>query len=153
VGKPKSRLRTRRDEVRIASNPDNYLKQYPVWKFIDFDWQGPWGYDSCELQIQNLRKHIESHLASFETMTWAEILRASGGRSHGTNSHEIPTDKLKPEAIARLRAKSINADTILSLRLDAGTRVYGVREGNCLRIALFDPHHKDKELCAYDFNK
>ena len=151
MGKPKSRLRTRSDQVRFGADPISYLTQYPVWRFRDFDWDGPWGYASCEARVGNLRKHIEQHLASFETMTWAEILRASGGRRNGNNNHEMATDKLKPSAVSRLRDKGINADTIFSLRLDQSTRVYGIREGNSLRIAFFDPHHTDRNLCAYNF--
>lgn len=84
-------------------------------------------------------------------MTWGEILKASGGRSNGNNSHEIARDKFKPAVEGRLRERKILADSLFSLRLDAGTRVYGVREGRCLRIVFFDPNHKDKAKCAYAF--
>lgn len=137
--------------MRLGADPVSYLQQFPVWKFRDFDWDGPWGYATCASHVEKLRTHIADHLANFETMTWAEILAASGGRRAGNNHHEMDADKLKPAALTRLRGKGINADTIFSLRLDQGTRLYGVREGNCLRIALFDPHHKDRNLCAYDF--
>lgn len=87
-------------------------------------------------------------------MYWADILKAAGGRGEGkgTNSHEISRDKFKGEARKRLIEKKILAEKIMSLRLDAGTRVYGVREGNCLRIIWFDPDHKDKAKCVYDFD-
>ncbi len=136
---------------RIGFDPDSYLKDTPVWRFSDFDWEGDWGYDSCAVRAGHIRSHIEQHLASFETMTWNEILQAAGGRRHGNNSHEIQRDKFKPAALKRLEEKKILADSLFSLRLDAGTRVYGVREGRCLRIVFFDPHHKDKAKCAYAF--
>lgn len=139
--------------IKIGVDPDSYLKLAPVWRFSDFDWDGPWGLASCSERIDHLKSHIEKHLASFETMTWGEILIASGGRKNGTNSHPISADKFKNEARSRFAGKNIIADTIFSLRLDAGTRIYGIREGNCLRIILFDPFHKDPEKCAYLFSK
>lgn len=139
---------------KMASDPENYLKQTPVWRFSDFDWDGPWGAATCTEAIGNIRDHIELHLSSFETMTWADILKASGGRGKGggTNSHPISRDKFKGGARKRLDDAKILADQIMSLRLDAGTRLYGVREGNCLRLLWFDPDHKDKTKCAYDFD-
>lgn len=139
------------ETVRSAIDPESYLKQTPVWRFSDFDWESAWGYDSCAHVVTKLREHIEQHLASFETMTWDEILKASGGRRQGNNSHEIERDKFKPEVEKRLKDRSVLADTLFSLRLDAGTRLYGVREGRCLRVVFFDPFHKDKEKCAYKF--
>jgi hypothetical protein len=142
------------DNVRIAADPENYLKMTPVWRFRDFDWDGPWGLESCADRIANMRSHIEAHLSSFETMTWEEILRANGGRGEkgGNNSHPIAREKFKKEVQERLAEKQIFADDLFSLRLDAGTRVYGVRELNCLRVVFFDPYHKDHAKCAYEYD-
>ncbi|MER8916207.1 hypothetical protein NKI32_20515 [Mesorhizobium sp. M0761] len=150
---PKYAKKPRAGDVRIQSDPESYLKQTPVWRFIDFDWDGPWGHACCVSHVASIRTHVENHLASFETMTWAEILKAAGGKGEGkgNNSHDISRDKFKKVVQERLTSKSILADTLFSLRLDAGTRIYGVRERNCLRIVFFDPHHKDKEKCAYEY--
>lgn len=152
-GKPKAAATPKDKTPKTGVDPQSYLTQTPVWRFSDFDWDGPWGEPTCTARIGHIRGHIEQHLASFETMAWADILKASGGKAQGkgTNSHEISRDKFKGEAKKRLEAKKILAERIMSLRLDAGTRVYGVREGNCLRILWFDPDHKDKNKCAYDF--
>lgn len=138
---------------RTGGDPQSYLTQTPVWRFSDFDWDGPWGEPTCTSRIGHLRSHIEQHLASLETMSWSSILSAAGGkgRGKGTNNHEIPRDKFKGEAKKRLEAQNVYAEKIMSLRLDAGTRLYGVREGNCLRLLWFDPDHKDRNKCAYDF--
>ncbi|MBH1943152.1 hypothetical protein I5L01_02795 [Erythrobacter sp. YJ-T3-07] len=149
--RPKAKKQPKGETVRAAVDPNSYLEQTPVWRFSDFDWESSWGYESCLDSAAKLRGHIEQHLSSFETMTWGEILKATGGRRQGNNSHAISRDKFKPDVEARLRQRNVLADTLFSLRLDAGTRVYGVREGSCLRLVFFDPYHKDKAKCAYDF--
>lgn len=149
--RPKAKRQPAQEKARAGVDPESYLRKTPVWRFSDFDWDGDWGYDSCAASVAKLREHIEKHLASFETMTWQEILKASGGRKQGNNSHEIPRDKFKPNVEKRLRENRVLADTLFSLRLDAGTRLYGVREGRCLRIVFFDPFHKDEAKCAYRF--
>lgn len=139
------------EKPRVSIDPTSYLQETPVWRFSDFDWDGDWGYESCAVKVGSIREHIEMHLASFETMTWNEILRASGGRRSGNNSHEIERDKFKLSAQERLNIRGVFSDTLFSLRLNGGTRIYGVREGRCLRVVFFDPHHKDLNLCAYNF--
>jgi hypothetical protein len=148
---PTAKFKPKSDSVKFGGNPDSYLHQTPVWRFSDFDWEGPWGLSTCVNRIAHIQSHIQKHLASFETMTWDEILRASGGKGDGkgNNNHHISRDKLKKLAIERLDSKNIMADSIFSLRLDQGTRIYGVREGRCLKITFFDPHHKDKGKSAY----
>lgn len=150
---PRIKFKPKGERVKPGGNPNSFLDQTPVWRFSDFDWDGPWGLSTCAHRIQHLQAHIQQHLGSFESMTWNEILSASGGKAEGkgNNSHQIARDKLKKAAVDRLSAKNIMADTIFSLRLDQGTRVYGVREGRCLRITFFDPHHKDKSKSAYDW--
>lgn len=138
-------------EVRQGADPDNYLRQTPVWRFSDFDWDGDFGLRSVGTDPVVIRKHLQKHVASFETMTWSEILRQSGGRSHGNNHHPIEVGKFKKPVRDRLREIGVHADTLFSLRLDQATRLYGVREGNCLRFVFFDPFHTDRQLCAYDF--
>lgn len=149
--KPRAKKSPSPEAPRVAEDPESYLKQKPVWRFSDFDWESDWGFSSCAHRIENMREHIESHLAWLESMTWGEILKASGGRSNGNNSHPIDRDKFKTDVQKRLEDRKIFADTLFSLRLDQGTRLYGVREGNCLRIVFFDPFHKDKAKCAYEF--
>lgn len=133
---------------RLGANPDSYLEMSPVWRFGAFDWDGPWGVAACA--GRPWRKHLEQHLASFETMTWDEILRASGGKGQGkgTNSHSLARDRLARAAQKRLEERQVTADEIFSLRLDNCTRVYGVREVNCLSIVFFDPNHCNRDGSA-----
>lgn len=147
-GEPKYRTApTSEKQVRASIDPDAYRKEFPVWRFKDFDWEGPWGESACRHAITNIKKHIEMHLASFETMTWEEILRASGGKGKngGNNHHPITIDKFSKEARDRLKERGILSDTLFSLRLEQCTRIYGVREGSCLRLVFFDPHHCERD--------
>jgi hypothetical protein len=154
MAKPKYKNKPSGETARIQQDPESYLKMKPVWRFSDFDWEGPFGHECCVSHIANIRSHIEDHLASYETMTWEEILKASGGKKEGkgNNSHAIARDKFKKKVQKRLDERKIFADTLFSLRLDQGTRLYGVREINCLRVVFFDPHHKDHSRCAYEFS-
>lgn len=149
---PKIKQAPSSNKVKVAVDPDSYLKQKSVWRFSDFDWDGGWGLATCREKITNIQSHIQDHLSAFETMTWGEVLKASGGRGEGkgNNSHPISVEKFKSEVRERLKDKNITAEELFSLRLDQGTRLYGVRENNCLRIVIFDPNHKDRAKCAYE---
>jgi hypothetical protein len=153
VGKkkqPKTQVVPGPGGVRQGGDPDFYLREKPVWRFQSFDWEGSWGISACG--DCNWRKHIEQHLASFETMTWAEIQQASGGRSNGNNSHHLDRENFTREARKRLDDLGIYADVLFSLRLESTVRVYGVREGACLRIIWIDPYHiKGDTRAAYDW--
>ena len=124
---------------KAGAEPESYKTKNPVWRFSSFDWDGTWGILACA--DKNWRKHIQSHLAAFETMTWAQIELTGGGRSHGTNSHYLPRSKLTKVARDRLEERKIYGDNFFSLRLENTVRIYGIREDNCLRIIWFDPFH------------
>jgi hypothetical protein len=113
--RPKAKKNPSTEGPRVATDPESYLRKTPVWRFSDFDWDSDWGLASCAERIANLRNHIEDHLASFETMTWGEILKATGGRSNGNNSHEIERDKFKADVQKRLDSRKVLADTLFSL--------------------------------------
>lgn len=135
-----------KDKVPVlGAQPESYLRERPVWQFQSFDWDGPWGLKACAT-CNDWRKHIEQHLASLETMTWDEILKASGGKREGkgNNNHHIHRDKFSKRARGRLGELQIYAEQLFSLRLDSCTRLYGVREGTCLRIVWFDPYHCER---------
>jgi hypothetical protein len=149
---PKFAKRPDAGKPKLGADPESYLQQRPVWRFSWFDWDGPWGLTACA--ARNYRRHIEEHLAQFETMTWQEILNAAGGRGvgRGNNSHHIERDRFTREARRRLEDASIPADELL--RPDNCTRIYGVREGSCLRIVWFDPFHCERDgSAAYDWRR
>lgn len=76
-------------------------------------------------------------------MTWAEIEKACGGRSHGNASHFVKVAKISKKASARLKEiKQEDTEDIFSLRIEGKVRIYGIRDNAVLKILWFDPWHE-----------
>ena len=52
------------------------------WHVGKIDWDGPWGMRAC--RNIDFRRLVDETISNWETMTWAELYRASGGRRRGT---------------------------------------------------------------------
>lgn len=133
--RPYSNKRTARVE-----NPDSFYDQKPIWKFQHSDFEkSKWNIENCDVtSTQLLRK-----LSNFESMTWSEIIRATGGRSRGNNHHFIEISKMSKEA--QKRAKELNIEhyeSLFSLRLTGKSRLFGILTDGIFRIVWFDPNHE-----------
>ena len=64
------------------------------------DQEGAWGCRSIPVRVW--WNEILPKLQHFESMTWAEIMQAAGGRARGNNSHFVQVGKLTRQAKARL---------------------------------------------------
>ncbi len=128
-------------EIRIKSNPDNYRKKKPVWNIGLIDTDCAWCF---KLIDRNLWwDDIFLKLKDYETMTWQEIIDASGGRKQGNNSHEVPITDLIPKARRRLKElKQNDIDSLFSLQLTGKQRIWGILDGNTLKLLWFDPEHQ-----------
>lgn len=127
--------------VRMSESPISTDSETPLWILSTFDYTGPWGEAACI--NADCATHL-GHLKSFESMTWAAIQAAAGGRSSGTNSHFIETSKLSRAAKVRLvEIKMEDTDTVFSLRLQGAVRLYGIRDGRVLKLLWLDPWHDD----------
>ena len=73
-----------------------------------------------------------------------EIISATGGKSNGTRSHFINVSDLEKEAQKRIDQLHLHIDQVLSLRLDARTRLFGVMDNGTMDILWYDPDH---EIC------
>jgi len=130
--------------VRVSpqTNPENYHKKKITWGFGLLDRDGPFGWSNVAPGL--LWETIWPFLKSLETMTIAEILRASGGRGAGggNNSHNVPVGDLSQEANKRLGAIGMDdLEEMFSLRISGKQRILGKLEGNILKIMWFDPDH------------
>ena len=127
---------TRRFE---KENPDDFLKKTPIWSFKLMDKDHP----KWSLKVQkNLYEDIILKLKDYEGLTWAEIMQASGGRSHGTNNHYEPIDELCKEARDRIVNLGIYTDSVFSLRCGGKKRLYGTFDSGVFFIIWFDSEHE-----------
>jgi len=133
-GVPRSR------EIRQGGNPDSFETQTISWHFHQIDQNHDlWGWAKLKAKDWKL---ILAELMSLETMTWAKLKEAAGGRNHGTNHHSLPTEKFCKRARERLAEKHLEEyEEIFSLRLSNTLRLYGIRDGRVLRIIWHDPYH------------
>ena len=122
-------------------NPDSYLGQHPTWTFHRCDIShDKWSIRKCE----SIYEKIIDKLISYEGQTWMEIISATGGKSSGTRSHFINVSDLEKEAQKRIDQLHLHIDQVLSLRLDARTRLFGVMDNGTMDILWYDPDH---EIC------
>ena len=142
IGKPGQK------EVRSDASvePSDHLTI--CWHLGKFDWDGPWGDQACtNLDFRHL---LNETVSKWETMTWAALYGAGGGRSNGNNSHPIETSKLSLKAKKRLQdIKLDDIESVVSLRVQNKVRFYGIRDGRAFQFLWYDPWHdvKEKAVC------
>ncbi len=135
-------------QVRIAGDPESYDRETIAWRFGVVDVVGPWGWR--KMGGATWWNDVLPKLQDLETMTWAEILKASGGRSRGNNSHSIKVRELTKKAKERIRElEQDDVSDLFSLRLSSNQRVYGIRDRRALKLLWYDPYHGDnaKAVC------
>lgn len=146
----------------IVETEGSYFNKNPSWRFSRADIEHhKWSIlDSHEDVVQDpndseeaiiLHKFSKSidcilldSLKARESTTWGELLTQTGGRRHGTNSHNIPMSDMIKEAQLRATSIGLVEDGLLSLRLDGTHRVFGIMESGVLNIIWFDREH---EIC------
>lgn len=106
-----------------------------------FDADGPWGFEALRGQDwQEILRTIEN----WQTMTWSELLSATGGVRSGTNNHEIDASSISNRARQRLdELQREDIDTLMSLRVRGRVRIYGIRKESTCSLIWFDPWHDD----------
>jgi hypothetical protein len=128
-------------DPRAKSDPVRNRRENPSWNVRLADPEGPWSFRN--LSCRSWWNDIYAKLCDFETMTWQEILDASGGRVHGNNNHEIPTSVLVPAARRRLKKLRMDdIDVLFSLRLTGRKRIWGILDGSVLKLLWYDPNHE-----------
>lgn len=126
-------------------DPESNRDEYPAWQLGLIDNDCNWSWQS--ISGTDWWSDIHLKLKNFETMTWQEILNATGGRGagNGNNNHEVSLERLSTVARKRLKELGHNdIDTIFSLRLSSRERIWGILHGRVLKIIWFDQNH---EVC------
>jgi hypothetical protein len=129
-------MRTSGKSKAVVPKSDGYFGKSPSWTFCRHD-KEKWVF---------LPDAVFEHLLRFETMTWNEIMQASGGKSqgHGTNSHFVYAENLCREAQKRLDELKIYDDQIFSLRLSGLERLWGIIDDGVFHVVWHDKKH---EVC------
>ena len=118
------------------------------WQFNKGDWDGPWG--SVALTNTTLDQLVRRVFANWDSMTWAEMYSATGGRRQGNNHHPVRVADLSSKAKARLKEiRLADLDDLVSLRVNSTTRVYGIREGRVFQFPWYDPWHDAPARAVY----
>lgn len=127
--------------VKIQASPESTDKLTPAWQFHRRDRDhAEWGWG--KLTADQFCSLLHDQLGHFETMTWAEILRAVGDKKSGNQHHNIAITKCckaAQERLAELMADDV--DEVFSLRLTNKLRLFGIKDGRVLRFLWHDPEH------------
>lgn len=100
-----------------------------------------------KLKHEYLFPEVIGFLIHYSTMTWGEILRASGGRRNGNNNHGLELDSLTPagkNAVIRVQNENAEIDKewpVFSLRTEGQKRILGFRERTTFHLVWYDMDH------------
>jgi len=118
---------------RIRKPFDTGYNKNPVWQIGNIDLGGPFGWS--KIDRGHLVDEILPKIQNFETMRWQEIL--------GRNNHEIRISDISRTAQRRLAdIKLDDIDQLVSLRLTARERIWGIKSQKTLRVLWWDPEHQ-----------
>ena len=106
----------------------------PSWRVSLLDLAGPFGQRIEQADATEILKF----LSEIEKLTWNEILRNRRSGGH----HHVEVRLISPAARKHLMQRNIEADTLISLRVTAKKRLWGVREGSVLHLLWWDPQHE-----------
>jgi hypothetical protein len=121
---------------RIPLSPagGTYNSDHPSWRISKLEIVDPFGWQAIP---RGKLYEVREKLAQFESMTWNEILIESK-KQH----HSVEVWRLCSDARTRLAAIGLgDVETLVSLRLTAKERVWGVRQGASLLVLWWDPDH------------
>jgi len=125
----------------IFEKPEGYYNSPPVFSFKKYDANAPWSTSSDNKPVVD---SIMKNLSGMEGLYWKDIIKSSGGRKHGTNSHPIKIADLTVEARKRAEKIKLYESELFSLRLQGDVRLWGLIEPKDGRffVIWYDPNHK-----------
>lgn len=114
--------------------------------------QFQWSLEHCQwshrgwdnVTLSSFSDHIIKKLKDCEGQTWHEIETASGGKTHGSNSHFIPGNELPKAEREYFIEKDYlrNFEKVFSFRLTGKERLIGFRDKAIFVILWYDPYHE-----------
>ncbi len=139
--KVKQREQPKGKVISQGGNPEEYYTQKPTWLFNNAD-QKMWAFTKEHIG-ELLWTEILPRLKAFESQTWREILIYDKKKNHSLN-----LDKLNKKAQERLLEKYIEAESIISLRINGSHRLYGYMTGSTFNILWYDDDHGNNDNCV-----
>lgn len=119
----------------LAPEGFDFRKETPAWRVHRLELCDPYGWHVAD---KSMLQSVQQRLANFETMTWMEILV----RGHKFN-HPIQVLALSKDARDRLAALGLDQiEELISLRVSATERIFGIRDGRILDLLWWDPEHR-----------
>lgn len=127
--------------IAQGGNPEQYYMENPAWSFANSD-QEMWSLTQEHIGAL-IWTEILPRLKSLESQTWSEILVRDKKQNHSIN-----VENLNKIAQARLAAKYIEAEALISLRLTGSHRLYGYMTGRVFNVLWYDDNHGDNCTCV-----
>jgi len=131
---PKSLVKVDTSKTPKSQFRDDWQEMYPCWRVSLLETVEPFGWHTSE---QGELLQVKQRFASFESMTWKQILCQAGYRNHF-----VSRDRLCADAQKRLREMGQDdVDSVISLGITQKSRVFGIMEHNVLKVLWWDPEH------------
>lgn len=139
--KPKHKVKSPVAVMQVSSQKKPHYEPapdpnsaFPSWRVALLEMVGPFGWHEID---KDKLSQVREKLANFESMTWNETLV-----THKHQNHSVTLDKLCKDALDRLREiKQDDIESLVSLRLTGKERVWGIRQGEVLKVLWWDPEH------------
>ena len=134
--KAKSKFTPKSKEI-VSANPDAFYSENPSWCF-----------NSCDKEYWQLEKHafwseLLPKFKGLETQHWQEILVTAK-----KENHQIDVSLLNKKARDRLNDLCIEAEAIMSIRLQGTHRLYGYMQKSVFCVLWYDTNHGDNDECV-----
>lgn len=127
--------------IAQGGNPEQYYSEKPAWVFKDSD-QEMWSFTQKHIG-ELFWTEILPKLKAWESQTWNEILLIGKKQNHS-----IDLDSLNKIAQDQLVSLHIEAESLISLRLNGTHRLYGYMVGRTFHIVWIDLDHGDNDTCV-----
>lgn len=131
-GNPKSRHNPETSKTpRKAGFDENPGNLRPAWRVGSMEMRDPYGWH--EIDVRGVQE-IHERLRNFESMMWRDIL--------DRNNHQVSVNLLSKDARDRLTELHLDdLEQLLSLRVTAVKRIWGILEHNVVTLLWWDPEH------------
>ena len=127
--------------VEQQDDPRKYYNHKPSWNFSSCD-KEQWTF-SHEHAGDAFWSDILPVMKEREAQTWSEILVTEKKKNH-----TIPPEDLNPLARRRLVDLFVEAESIVSLRINGTKRLYGYMIGSVFNMLWYDDDHGDNDRCV-----